>query len=147
MLRLIATAMLAAALTSCTLLAPLFSDDPVAQITAMSESEFIAWRNTAVEEVAIVAEAAYAEGAISADDINTTASVLAVIAGENAVEAGQLAQWIGASPAMAGLLKLAMLELNSSLVAGGAYVDGLLGARGKELLLALAARLAEIAPQ
>lgn len=127
------------ALNGCTTLSQ------AAQIEAMSETDYIAWRNTLVAQVSIVAEAALAEDEIEAADMEKIASVLTVIGGSNQVEAGKIAEWIDLSGYKAALLHLTLLELNSKLVAGGAYVDGLLTARGKEIFIHLGAALNDIA--
>lgn len=115
------------------------------QIEEMSEPDFIAWRTTLVAQVGIVAEAAVAEGEIDPADLEKIASVLTVIGGSNAVEAGELAEWIDLSGYKAALLNLAILELDSKLAAGGGYIDGILSERGKEVLTHLGAKLQAVA--
>lgn len=132
----------AALLPGCTLLG---GATQVEALAAMPEPEWLAWRNKAVLEVKITAGAALEEGALSASDLEAVASVLTVIGGSNQVEAGQLAEWLELSGYKAALLELAILELDSKLVAGGVYVDGVLGPRGKELLINLGAALQEVA--
>ncbi len=134
----VAALLVLAAVSGCTTLGQV--DD----IPDMTEPEWIAWRTTLVEQIGTVAESAYAEGEVSGEDLDAAASIITVIGGSNTVEAGQLAEWLDLSGYKAALLKLTILELDSKLVAGGAYIDGLLGPRGKELLIFLGARLEEI---
>jgi len=117
----------------------------VAQIEEMSDADFILWRNTLVAQVGVVAQAAVDEGEIEPADLEKIASVLTVIGGSNAVEAGALAEWIDLSGYKAALLQLAILELDSKLAAGGGYIDGVLSARGKEVLIHLGSKLQAVA--
>lgn len=133
-------------LPGCSLLkAALGGEEAVADLAALPEPEWIVWRNKATLEVKIAAQAALEEDALTASDLEKVASVLAVMGGDNPVEAGALAEWLDLSGYKAALLQLAILNLDEKLAAGGLYPDGYLGPRGKELLLHLANALQEAA--
>lgn len=129
-------------LPGCTLLG---GAGQVESLAAMPEPEWIAWRTKAVLEVEIAAGAVIEEEVIAASDLEALASILTVIGGTNSVEAGQLAEWLGQTGYKAALLELAILELDAKLSAGGLYEGGLLGPRGKELLIHLGAALQGVA--
>lgn len=136
----------AAVLPGCTILSALIGgEEAIKDLGSMPEQEWIAWRSTAVKEVAIVTQGFHDEGKIDSETLEKAASVLAVIGNKNAVEAGELSKWIDVQGWKSSILALAILHLDSKLVAGGAYVDGLLTARGKEVFIHLGAALNDIA--
>ena len=120
-------------------------EEAVADLEAMSDAEWITWRTETVLQAKIVAQAAVEEGAVEPGDLEAIASVLTVIGGSNAVEAGAIAEWLDLSGYKAALLQLAILELDGKLVAGGSYADGILSERGKELFVHLGAAFQEAA--
>lgn len=132
----VAAALALAATHSCTTIADLLRAPEALDATAMTEQEWIAWRSRQVARVEIVALGLYEDGALECADLDKAASWLAVMATGNPMEVGALTEALDVTGLKLAALKLALLELDGTLIDSGLYgSDGVLGPRGQELLV------------